>query len=239
MNIDKIKVSDLDILTVKKDIKNIHLGVYPPNGRVRVAAPLKTSDEAIRLLVLSKMPWIKKQRSKFSKQERETKREYVSGESHYFWGKRYRLNVIYGKFNPRIEVKKDKIDLYVKPGATNQTRGNILDKFYRTELRKHILVLLSKWEFRIGINLNEVKIKKMKTKWGTSNPKDGRVWINIELAKKPPHCLEYVLAHEMAHFIEKNHTERFRQIMDLLMPQWKQYKEELNSSILGHATWVC
>ncbi len=239
MSTDKIKVSDLDILTVKKDIKNIHLGVYPPTGRVRIAAPLQTSDETIRLLILSKMPWIKKQRSKFVKQQRQTKREYVSGESHYFMGKRYLLNVIYGDFKSKIEIKKkDKIDLYIKSGANSQTRERILDNFYRAELRKHVPKLVAKWESRTGIKLKEIQIKKMKTKWGTSNPKDGRIWINLELAKKPLHSLEYVILHEMIHFLEKNHTERFRHIMNSAMPQWKQYKEELNHSVLGHACWT-
>jgi predicted metal-dependent hydrolase len=182
-----LQVRNLDVETIKKDIKNIHLGVYPPNGRVRVAAPLKTTDEAIELLVISKIPWIKKQQSKFIKQKRQTKREYVSGESHYFFGKRYLLNVLNTKDKPRIEIKRTKhIDLYVKEKTDFKKKEKIIENFYRAEIKKLIPDLLEKWEKILGINVNEVRIKKMKTKWGSCNPKDKRIWLNLELAKKPP-----------------------------------------------------
>ena len=240
MNTKKTRtiICDLEIETVKKDIKNIHVGVYPPNGRVRVAAPLRTTDEAIKLLVISKMPWIKKQQLKFNQQERQTKREYVSGESHYFLGNRYRLNVIQTDAKQKIETKrKIRIDMYVKPQASLEEKERLMDSFYRSELKKQIPFLISKWETITGLHFNEIKIKKMKTKWGTCNPKHQRIWINLELAKKPLSCLEYVLVHEITHLKEKHHNEQFQFLLKSYMPQWEQCKQELNNGILGYSKW--
>lgn len=233
-----MEVCNLEVQTVKKDIKNIHLGVYPPNGRVRVAAPLKTTDEAIRLFVISKIPWIKKQKLKFNKQQRQTKREYVSGESHYFLGSRYLLNVIHTNNSPKVEIKrKTHIDLHIRPGTPTKRREEILDNFYRSELRKKIPTFIDKWEKIIGVKVKEVNIKKMKTKWGTSNHNDNRIWLNLELAKNRIQCMEYVLVHEMAHLLEKNHTDKFYNLMESFLPPWQQYKDELNNSELGYFVW--
>jgi predicted metal-dependent hydrolase len=209
MNTKKTRTSicDLEIETVKKDIKNIHVGVFPPDGRVRVAAPLKTTDEAIKLLVVSKMNWIKKQQLKFNQQERQTKREYVSGESHYLLGNRYRLNVIQTDAKPKLEIKrKARIDMYVKPQTSFEVKERLMDSFYRSELKRQLPALVSKWEKITGLSIKEVRIKKMKTKWGTCNPKRQRIWLNLELAKKPFHCIEYVIVHEITHLKEKHHN---------------------------------
>jgi predicted metal-dependent hydrolase len=236
---DKKKIGDFEVQTVKKDIKNIHLGVYPPKGRVRIAAPTKTTDETLKVLIASKIPWINKQKAKFEKQERQTKREFVSGESHYFMGNRYLLNIVNTDASPRVEIKrKTRLDMYVNPGAAREKREKILDNFYRTELKKQIPILSTKWAKATKIHAKEFRIKKMKTKWGTCSQKYRRVWINLELAKKPHHCLEYIIVHEMTHLIEKNHTDEFRRLMDSFMPQWKQYKEELNRAPLSHSKWI-
>lgn len=235
---ESVKIYNLEVNVLKKNIKNIHLGVYPPNGRIRVAAPLKTTDEAIKLLVISRIPWIKRQQSRFINQERQTKREYISGESHFFMGNRYLLNVVYVDSEPKIEIKnKNHIDLYVRLGTTIQKKGELLDDFYRSELKKYIPSFITKWQDLTGISVEEFKIKKMKTKWGTCNPEYKRVWLNLELAKKPIHCSEYVLVHEMVHLIEKNHTDKFQKLMESFMPQWKRYKDELNDSVLGYSNW--
>lgn len=234
----KIEISNLTINVIKKDIKNIHLGVYPPNGRVRVAAPLKTTDEAIRLLVISKMPWIKKQQTKFEKQERQARREYVSGESHYFFGKRYLLNLNICDSKPKVEILSNShINLYVRPNSTLKKREEVLEEWYRLELKNKLPPIVEKWEKIIGISVNAVKIRKMKTKWGSCNPSKRNIWINLELSKKPIHCLEYIVVHEMIHFLEKSHNEKFRDYMVSFLPQWKQYKDELNQFPLGHNDW--
>jgi len=234
----KFEICNLMVETVRKDIKNIHLGVYPPNGRIRVAAPLKTSDESVRLLVISKIPWIKKQQSRFMAQERQTKREYISGESHYFLGKRYLLNVIDIEPIPRIEIKrKAHIHMYVKPNSTLKHREKLLEDWYRSEIKKQIALLLEKWSKIIGVRVNKVSVRKMKTKWGTCNTASKRILLNLELAKKPAHCLEYVFVHEMIHILEKKHSDKFMTKMDSFMPNWKQLKQELNKSPLSYSEW--
>ena len=234
----KMLVSNLMIDTIKKDIKNIHLGVYPPKGRIRIAAPLKTSDEAIKFFVISKMPWIKKQQIKFLKQERQTQREYVSGESHYFFGKRYRLNIIHTDSKPKIEIQnKTRIDLYIKPDTTVQQREAIFEKFYRSNLKNFIPSLLERWQKKVGVRVREVKIKKMKTKWGTCNSNKKRIWLNLELAKKPLHCIDYVFVHELVHLVEKSHSERFMDLLEYTLPNWQHNKDELNREALGYSTW--
>jgi predicted metal-dependent hydrolase len=237
-NQNKISVHGIEVETVKKDIKNIHVGVYPPNGRVRVAAPIKTTDETIKQIVLTKMSWIKKQQQRFKEQARQTKREYISGESHYFMGNRYRLNVIKTEVKPHIEIKrKTRIDMYVKPQATVEKKEKLFEEFYRQELKKQIPNLLIKWEKRTGLKVKEVKIKKMKTKWGTCNQKHQRIWLNLELAKNPQRCIEYVVVHEMTHLIEKNHTEKFKAKLKEYLPNWMHTKVELNSAPLSYSKW--
>lgn len=236
----KIMMSDLEVQTVRKNIKNIHIGVYPPNGRVRVAAPLRTKDETIRLIVLSKIPWIRKQQDKFVRQEREAPREYVSGESHYFLGQRYILNVIQGPYRPNILITgKKQMDMFVGPVTSLAERNKIMEKFYRQELRKELDCKIKKWEEKLGVYTNEVKIKKMKTKWGSANIKDRRVWFNLELAKKSQKCLSYVVLHELTHLIERHHNKHFKEIITSMMPNWKLYREELNNLISGDEEWLC
>jgi predicted metal-dependent hydrolase len=236
----KLRVSNLTIEAVKKDIRNMHLGVYPPRGRVRVAAPLQIKDEAIRLFVASKVPWIKKQQSAFQHQERETRRQYVPGESHYSLGKRYRLNVIRTDERPRVMIQRTAyIDMYVTPGMTVRQRGTVLDTFYRRELRKRTGTMLERWQQKLGVQVNEVRIRRMKTKWGSCDPNNRRVWLNLELAKKPLNCIDYVLVHELIHIVEKRHSKRFLSLLKTAMPNFEQYKEELNSGTLGHFTWKC
>ena len=240
MNIEshQIKVSGLVVDVVRKDIKNLHLGVYPPIGRVRVAAPLRVSDEAVRLAVISRLPWIKKQKTKFTNQARQTVREYVSGESHYFQGRRYRLNVIYQSGAPRVVVRnKSAIDLHVRDGSETVQRERVLLTWYRQELKQFIPALIAQWEPIIGVQVAEWQVKQMKTKWGTCNIEAKRIWLNLELAKKSKQCLEYIVVHEMMHLLERHHNDHFIELMNKFMPQWRMYREELNSSALGYEDW--
>lgn len=179
----QIKVSDITIDVVRKDIKNLHLAVYPPTGRVRIATPLRMDDEAVRLFAVSKLHWIKKQRLKFENQERETRRQYVSGESHYFEGNRYLLNVIYQKSTPKVEIKtKNYIDLYMRPNSTVEQRERVMTKWYRSRLKERVPTLIEKWQTIIGVQVYEWEIKQMKTKWGTCKAESKRIWLNLELA---------------------------------------------------------
>lgn len=234
----RITVAGLKVEVVRKDIKNLHLGVYPPHGRVRVAAPLVVSDEAVRLAVIDKLGWIKRQRSRFQEQPRQSKREMVNGESHYYLGRRYRLRVQEHNGPARVAVRGvAKLDLFVRRGMSSEQREAVLWRWYREQLRALIPPLLGKWRAALGVEVTGWGIKKMKTKWGSCNASAGRVWFNLELAKKPVQCLEYIMVHELAHLLERHHNERFLELMDTSLPQWRHYREMLNSSPLGHEEW--
>jgi predicted metal-dependent hydrolase len=234
----QITVNGIPVDIVRKDIKNLHLAVYPPNGRVRVAAPLRVDDEAVRLFTISKLGWIKRQVAKFEAQERQSAREYMTGESHYFQGQRYRLNVIDHEGTPQVVVRnKTRMDLLVRPSTDVVQREAVLRNWYRRQLKAAIPPLAAKWEAIIGVSAAEWGVKQMKTKWGTCNIESGRIWLNLELAKKPPHCLEYIVVHEMVHLLERRHNDRFTAYMDRFMPQWRMYREELNRAPLGHEVW--
>ena len=236
----KIRVSNLTVNIIRKEIKNIHLGVYPPQGSIRVSAPLETSNDKIRLLVISKLPWIKKQQKKFLNQKRQEKRKYVSGESHYLFGNKCRLKTINSTSIPKVVIKnKTTLELYISKKSSVKKRNLVFDKFYRKELEKIIPNLVKKWEKNVGVTANDIRVKKMKTRWGSCNIEDKRVWLNLELAKKPRRCIGYVLLHELIHLIERNHSEKFIDILESIMPNWISIKDELNMYPLSHANWNC
>jgi len=223
---------------IRKDIKHLHLAVYPPMGRVRVAAPLLVSDEAVRLAVISRLPWIKRQKNRYLNQARQSEREFVSGESHYSQGRRYRLNVIDQQGTSRVRLRnKSIIDLFVCENSDKAHRQRVLLAWYRHQLKAQIPALAAKWEPVIGVHVADWRIKHMKTKWGTCNIEARRIWLNLELAKKSPQCLEYIVVHEMVHLLERCHNDRFIELMNQFMPQWRLHREELNGSVLGHEEW--
>ncbi len=229
----------IPVEVVRKDIKNLHLGVYPPEGRVRVAAPLRLDDEAVRLAVISRLKWIHRQQDGFERQDRQSQREMVTGESHYVQGRRYLLNVIEHEGPAVICLPNNKtLELRVPPGTSREKREAVLHQWYRQRLREQIPQLIAKWEPEIGVTVAQWSIKKMKTRWGTCNIDARRIWLNLELAKKPASCLEYILVHEMVHLLERHHNERFKQLMDRLMPLWRLHREELNRAPLSHENWV-
>lgn len=236
---NNITISGLQVEIVRKNIKNLHLGVYPPGGRVRVAAPLRVSDDAVRLVVIGKLGWIKRQQVKFERQPRESSREMVSGESHYFLGHRYRLQVIPDARSKQWIVVRNKatIELHVNPGADTGARHRVLGKWYRVQLRELLGPLMEKWQERLGVRVNTFGIKRMKTKWGTCNTEARRIWINLELAKKSSDCLEYVVVHELVHLLARHHDDAFISLMDRHMPRWRSIREELNGSSLAHEAW--
>ena len=234
----QIEVGGLTVQIVRKAIKNLHLGVYPPQGRVRVAAPFRVTDEAIRLAVIGKLGWIKRQRARFEGQPRESQREMVSGESHYFLGRRYRLRVMHAAGASGVLLRnRTRMELHVPPKATAAQRDRVLQRWYRQELKKLIPPLLEKWRTVLGVQAADWGIKKMKTKWGACNVDARRLWLNLELAKKPPQCLEYIVVHELAHLLERHHNDRFAAIMDKHLPRWRLARQELNAAPLANETW--
>jgi predicted metal-dependent hydrolase len=233
-----LTVSGIKVEVVRKDIKNLHLGVYPPHGRVRVATPLVVSDEAVRLAVIDKLGWIKRQKAKFAEQPRQSQREMVNGESHYFLGQRYRLRVHPHDGTPHVAIRGiATLDLFVRPSITTEQREAALLRWYREQLKVLIPPLLEKWQPILGVQVADWGVKKMKTKWGSCNPTSRRVWFNLELAKKPVMCLEYIVVHELVHLLERHHSERFAALMEAHVPQWRQYREMLKLAPLGHIDW--
>ena len=241
MNTDahQIIVSGVTVQVVRKPIKNLHLGVYPPHGRVRVAAPLRVSDDAVRLAVVGKLGWIKRQRARFEAQPRQSVREMVSGESHHVFGRRYRLRVVHVPGPAKVVlVGKATMELHVAQDASTEQRLRLLQGWYRQRLRERLEPLLKKWQKALGVEVAGCGIKRMKTKWGSCSAEARRIWLNLELAKKPVQCLEYLIVHELAHLIERHHNERFTALMDEHLPQWRSRRQLLNDAPLSHDTWT-
>lgn len=234
----QITISNIKIDVVRKDIKNIHLAVYPPTGRVRIAAPLKVNEDTIRLFVISKLSWIKRNQRKFEGQERISPREYKQRESHYFQGRRYLLNIVETDKMQKVVLKNKKfIELHIKPDTLTSKRHEILTEWYRIQLKKQIPAIIDKWEKILNVKVDDWQVKQMKTKWGACNIEKKRIWLNLELAKKPEHCLEYIIVHEMVHLLERHHNDRFLYYMDTHLPNWRQLKTELNKLPVSHADW--
>ncbi len=236
-----ITVRDIKVQVVRKTIKNLHLGVYPPNGRVRVAAPMAVSLQAVRLAVIGKLGWVNRQRRKFLAQARQSKREMVSGESHYFLGRRYRLRVVEFEGNAAQHVAKRPlaIELHVRSGAPTRLREAVLDDWYREQLREVALALMTKWQKKLGVEVSSWGIKRMKTKWGACNAKARRVWLNLELVKSPTECIEYIVVHELVHLLVRRHDDRFFAVMDRHLANWRSRRDLLNSLPLPHVEWPC
>jgi len=233
-----IEIQDLTVEVVRKNIKNLHLAVYPPDGRVRIAVPLWLSDEAVRLTLISRLGWIHKQQARFEQQARQSQRGLVNGESHYVWGRHYRLDVIEAAGSPQIKLRNNSIlEMRVRPGTDRLKREAMLQAWYRRLLRDEIPGLIAKWEPIMGVSVAAWGIKRMRTRWGTCNIPARRIWLNLELAKKSPQCLEYVVVHEMAHLLERHHNDNFRTLMDKYLPHWQLLRAELNQAPLAHEEW--
>jgi predicted metal-dependent hydrolase len=223
---------------VRKDIKNVHLSVYPPAGVVRVAAPTRMSLDTIRLFTLSKLPWIRQQQKKLRAQARETPREYLDRESHHVWGRRVLLKVVERDAAPQVELRPTKLVLLVRPGTEEAARDAIIAAWYRQILREAVQPLLDTWERRLNVTTAGFYVQHMKTKWGSCNARARTIRLNTELAKKPRECLEYLVVHELAHLRERSHGPRFVTIMDRMLPNWRETRELLNRLPARHERWV-
>ncbi|MBB0969015.1 M48 family metallopeptidase [Dietzia aerolata] len=232
-----LTVRGIDIDVIYKDIKNLHIGVYPPLGRVRVAAPNRLDDDQVRLAVIQRLPWIKRQRDKLRAAERQSEREMVTGESHYVWGIRRRLKVVERPGRAHFEIDGERLVHYVPPGTAAEKRRDLLDKWYRDQLREEVPELIAKWEQTLDVVVPKWTIRRMKTKWGSCNRETRHIWFNVELAKKHPNCLEYIVVHELTHYFERTHGERFTKFMDQYLPDWRSRREQLNAAPLNTEAW--
>ncbi|MEU1964153.1 SprT family zinc-dependent metalloprotease [Micromonospora sediminicola] len=221
---------------VYKDIKNLHISVYPPVGRVRVAAPYRLDEDTIRLAIVQRLPWIKKQREQLQNADRQTERQMVSGETHYIWGERLRLDSS-RRGRSKVSVAGKTLWLTTPGDYSEEQRRAVLDNWYRKELKAAVPPLLARWQPIVGEEVAKVVVRRMKTKWGTCHTESRTIWLNPELAKKNPRGLEYIVVHELTHFVERTHNERFVQLMDLHMPDWRARRDELNDAPLAAEEW--
>ncbi len=232
-----MEVADLQIEVVRKAIKNIHLTVHPPDGRVRIAAPARTELAALRLFVIDKLPWIRRQQQELRAQERETPREYLDRESLFLCGRRYLMRVVERDAAPEVVTGHSELNLYVCPSTDEARREEVVALWYRDRLREAVDPLMERWSAAIGVDVPRLFVKRMKTKWGSCNPHAATIRLNSELAKKPQECMEYVLVHELVHLLEPSHNERFRGLMDHYVPPWRLLRLELNRAPVAHEDW--
>ncbi len=233
-----MKIRDFEVQVVRKDIKNLHLSVHPPDGRVRISVPLNVGDDDVRLAVISRLPWIRKRQRHFREQPRQSAREMVTGECHYVFGKKYRLKVVERWGKHEVIVKNNTaLLLHVRPSTTTANRLRVLNDWYREQLKERIPALLTKWQKKVGIEVTSWGVKRMRTRWGSCNISRKRIWLNLELAKKPSECLEYVLVHELVHLLERHHNDRFRDFLDRFMPTWRIARDVLKREPLAHEDW--
>lgn len=237
-SIEVVRIGNIDVELNRRAIKNIHLSVLPPNGKVRLSIPKDTSEQKVRLAIVNKLSWIKKQQADFAGQERQSIREMVNGECHYLWGKKYRLKLIEAKGGYSVTAKGNgNLVLAVAENTSTDNKLKLLNRFYRDEMQRSLERLLPQWEKKLGVKAGSLNIKKMKTKWGSCNIQAKRIWLNLELAKKPPECMEFILAHELIHLLERHHNERFRSLIDKHMPNWRERRDLLNSLPLAYEDW--
>jgi len=236
--VTQIACGEITVDVVLKDIKNIHLSVYPPNGRVRIAAPSRMSLDTIRVFTITKLGWIKQQQKKLQEQARETPREYVDRESHDVWGKRYLLTVLEGDAAPSVALQHRRMLLRVRPGTDAKKKQAIVEAWYRREIKQAVPPLIARWEPLMGVQVEQFFVQRMKTKWGSCNHSARSIRLNTELAKKPRECLEYIVVHEMTHVLEPTHNARFVALMDQFMPQWQFYRDQLNRLPVSHEDWA-
>lgn len=234
----QLRLGEIAVDVVRKDIKHLHLSVHPPTGQVRISAPSRMNEDTIRVFALSKLDWIKRHQQQIREQPRETPRDFVDRESHYVWGKRYLLTVIDEDEPPSVELQHSRMILTVRPHSEVEKRKAIVQAWYRDQIRYAVPPLLTKWEPVIGVTTDRLFVRQMKTKWGSCNPRAGSIRLNTELAKKPRECLEYVVVHELAHLLEPTHNARFIALMDQFIPDWRFYRDRLNQLPVRHEDWA-
>jgi len=233
----EVQLGDITVDVVFKDIKNVHLSVCPPDGKVKIAAPIRMNLDTIRVDAISKLGWIKQQQKKLRDQARETPREYLNRESHYVWGQRYLLSIAYSENAVGVFLKHKKIVLRLPPDSDQEKKQAMLEAWYREILKQAAQPLITKWASILEVTVNKLFVQRMKTKWGSCNPDAQSIRLNSELAKKSPACLEYIVLHEMMHLLERHHNDRFMALMDSHMPNWRSQRDELNRAPLGYESW--
>ena len=237
MALSQIALGGLQADVIRKDIKHVHLSVLPPQGKVRITAPRHMSLDTIRVFAISKLGWIRQQQRKLQAQPREPRRDYLERESHWVWGQRYLLEIVEKDAAPAVELRHHTLVLQLRPGAAESQRQEVLDAWYRAQIRRTAPPLLAKWEGLMGVTVAGYFVQRMKTRWGSCNPAARTIRLNTELAKKPPECLEYIVVHELAHLLEPTHNARFTALLAQYLPAWRHVRDELNRLPVRHEGW--
>lgn len=232
-----IKLGDITVTMTRKDIKNVHLSVHPPEGKVILVAPKGTRIEVARAYAISRLGWIRKQQTKLKSQARETPRKFIKRESHYLWGRRYLLNVSYQDNKPSVSLTHTSINLTVRPGSEMHKRADVIHQWHKSLLHDAIPKIIRKWESKLKVEVSSYFLQRMKTKWGSCNRRTRCIRLNTELVKKPKDLLEYVIVHEMIHLIEPTHNKRFITILQKHYPNWREARNELNELPLTAEVW--
>ncbi|MBA4157447.1 MAG: M48 family metallopeptidase [Gemmatimonadetes bacterium] len=235
--VSRLTLGEIEVDVTFKEIKNVHLSVHPPTGRVRVSAPSRMSLDTIRAFTISKLGWIKQQQKKLRAQEREPPRDYVDRESHYVCGKRYLLTVRESEQAPTVELQHSRMLLRVRPGADMRRRQAVVEEWYREQIKQAVPPLLARWQPLLGVEVERFFVQRMKTRWGSCNQNARTIRLNTELAKKPRECLEYIVVHELVHLLEPTHNPRFIGLMDQYMPEWRFQREVLNRLPVPGENW--
>lgn len=233
----RITLGAIEAEVVFKDIRNVHLTVLPPKGRVRISAPRYMALDTVRVFALSKLTWIKAQRENMAAQDREAPREYLERESHYVWGRRYLLKLIEIEAAPSVDLRHRTLVLALRPNADAVAKDALLARWYRDQVRLRAATLVAEWSRTLGLDAPRVHVQHMKTKWGSCSPARRSIRLNTELAKKPPGCLEYIVVHELIHLLEPTHNERFKALMRTFLPEWEERRRELNRLPVRHEAW--
>lgn len=234
---ETIHLGEISILVTRKAIKNVHLSVHPPGGRVTLTAPAGTRLEVARAYAISKLAWIREQQSKLRNQARETPRTFVERESHYLWGRRHLLTVVYRETKPFVSLDHRRITLTARPGSDIQRRAEVIREWHKSLLHAAVPPLIRTWEKKLKVRVTDYFLQRMKTKWGSCNHKAGHIRLNTELVKKPKDLLQYVVVHEMVHLIEPTHSDRFKTILTEHYPTWREARAELNELPLAAEVW--
>jgi predicted metal-dependent hydrolase len=232
-----IRLGSIVIEVTRKDIRNVHLSVHPPSGRVSLVAPTATRLEVARAFAATKLGWIREQQTKFRAQAREMPRRFVERESHYLWGRRHQLSVIERDAKPMVKVDHRRITLVVRPGTSVSKRRSIMHSWHKALLHEAVPPLITKWETKLGVEVDAYFLQRMKTRWGSCNHHAARIRLNTELVKKPRDLLEYVVVHEMLHLIEPTHSERFRELLSRYYRGWIEARMELNELPVAAESW--
>jgi hypothetical protein len=234
---ETIQIGEISIRVTKKDIKNVHLSVHPPDGRVTLVTPSATRLDVARAYAISRLGWIRQQQEKLRSQARETPRRFIERESHYLWGRRHLLSIAHRDTKPSVSLDHKRITLTVRPGSDSGKRAEIIHEWHKSLLHKVVPPLIKKWEPTLQVQVTGYFLQRMKTKWGSCNHKAGHIRLNTELVKKPKDLLEYVIVHEMVHLLEPTHSERFIAILQEHYPTWREARAELNELPLSAEAW--